>query len=127
MRLAVTVDVALASTVLDGRLGCRDPSNGHTVRRARDVVEARIRKKGDARRVAAVLAANASSKRLTLLQGLHLLDGDLNELPDALLIDGDKGVDLDDFLFQILRQKVAVLGREGWRGGCMSVSIKRGV
>jgi hypothetical protein len=114
MHLAVAVDVALAGTVLDRRLSCRNPSNGHTVRRARDVIEACIRKKRDARRVTAMLAANAGSKLLALLDGLHLLGRHLDELPDALLVDGDEGVDLDDLLLQVLRQKMAV--GKGWSG-----------
>src|SRR5438105_57634 len=83
----------------DGGLGGGQPGDRHAVGGAADVIQAQGLAEGDGGRVAAVLAADAELGVGAL--GAAALGGDADQVADALLVEADEGVLLEDALVDI--------------------------
>src|SRR5581483_8414917 len=83
----------------DRGLRRRKPRDRHAIGRARDIIEPDVVAERDGGGIAAVLAADADFQtRPRLAAALH---ADLDELADALAIDRDERIDLEDALGHI--------------------------
>src|ERR1700687_2112844 len=79
------------------------PRDRHAVGRARDVVQSDLVAERDRSRIAAMLAADPD---LDVRAGLAAAgDADLHQLADAVAIDRDEGVDLEDSLGDVGREE----------------------
>src|SRR6202020_3346439 len=83
----------------EGGLRRRQPRDRHAVGRALDIIEANLVAERDRSRIAAMLAANAD---LEIGAGLApARDPDPDQLADAVAIDRDERIDLQDALGNI--------------------------
>src|SRR6185369_629220 len=92
-------DALRLATLAQRRLGRRQTGDGHAVRRSGYVIEPEFLAEGDARRVAAMLAANAEFEvgpRCPAPLGAHA-----DQLADAFDIEADKGIARIDALLHI--------------------------
>src|SRR5690606_17555193 len=99
-RPALPILLALrAGPGVQGGLGGGEAGDRHAVGRAADVVEADSLAEGDGGGVAAVLAADAHLDALA--RGPAPLGGDADQVADAVLVEADEGIGLEDALLHV--------------------------
>src|SRR5438105_11895357 len=108
----------------DGGLTRREARRLHPERRAGHVIEPDLMAELNARRVAAVLAADAEVQ--SVVGGLALLDRDLHQASHAWLVHGDERIGRNELALLVHPQELAdVVSAEPECGRCEIVRAER--